>query len=56
MVKRLAKKVEVLIGISSGAAVQVVLGVGNKGGNSGKLFIVIIPTCGEDYLFTPLTR
>jgi cysteine synthase A len=56
MARKMAREEGIPVGISSGAAVWAAMEVAKRADNRGKLLVVIIPSCGERYLSTPLTE
>lgn len=56
MARRMAREEGILCGISSGAAVWAAMEVARRPIYQGKLFVVIIPSCGERYLSTALVE
>jgi len=54
MARRIPKEEGILVGISSGAAINAAFQIAQRSENIGKRIVVIVPSYGERYLSTPL--
>lgn len=54
MARKLAIQEGIMVGPSSGAAIQAAINIGRKPENKNKMIVVIAPSFGERYLSTEL--